>query len=154
MRCVSSPECSGFWEAWESCIGGRTWWIKVEISSPGFVWNMASKALICPWGGFHPTVDTGRHAFGGARQSNLPQYYRVTALGTKNRQIQTANLCKQHLREQNPTNLGLVNEFIVEIEGTGKNHDVSNWGQFADASWKNDAMLKRLDAEFEKWLNP
>jgi len=47
-----------------------------------------------------------------------------------------------------------VNVFIVEIEGTGKNHDVAKWGQFADASWKNDAMLERLDIEFEKWLNP
>lgn len=76
------------------------------------------------------------------------------ALGTKNRQQQTAEVCKQHLREKNPSKLGLVNEFITEIEGTGKNHDVSKWGQFADASWKNDEMLKRLDVEFEKWLNP
>jgi len=78
----------------------------------------------------------------------------VMALGTKNRQQQTAEICKQHLRERNQSNLGLVNEFIVEIEGTGKNHDVSKWGQFADASWKNDEMLKRLDQAFEKWLNP
>ena len=76
------------------------------------------------------------------------------ALGTKNRQQQSAEICKLHLREKNPDNLRLVNEFIVEIEGTGKNHDVSNWGRFADASWKNDEMLKRVDAEFEKWLNP
>ena len=75
-------------------------------------------------------------------------------LGTKNRQIQTAEVCKQHLREKNHDKLALVEEFIVEIEGTGKNHDVSKWGQFADASWKSEAMLKRLDAEFEKWLNP
>ena len=76
------------------------------------------------------------------------------ALGTKNRHQQTAEVCRQHLREKNPANLGLVNVFIVEIEGTGKNHDVAKWGQFADASWKNDAMLERLDIEFEKWLNP
>ncbi len=76
------------------------------------------------------------------------------ALGTKNRHQQTAEVCKQHLREKNPSNLGLVNEFIVEIEGTGKTHDVSKWGQFADASWKNDEMLKRLDQAFEGWLNP
>jgi hypothetical protein len=44
------------------------------------------------------------------------------ALGTKNRQQLTAEVCKQHLREKNPNNLGLVNEFIVEIEGTGKSH--------------------------------
>jgi hypothetical protein len=75
------------------------------------------------------------------------------SLGTKNRQQQTAEVCKQHLREKYKSNLGLVNEFIQEIEGAGKNHDVSKWGQFADASWKNDEMLKRLDLAFEKWLN-
>jgi hypothetical protein len=76
------------------------------------------------------------------------------ALGTKNRQQQTAEVCKQHLREKYQNHLGLVNEFIIEIEGTGKDHDVSKWGQFADASWKNDEMLKRLDLAFEQWLNP
>jgi hypothetical protein len=75
------------------------------------------------------------------------------ALGTKNRQQQTAEVCRQHLREKYQSNLGLVNEFIQEIEGTGKSHDVSKWGEFADASWKNDEMLKRLDLAFEKWLN-
>jgi response regulator RpfG family c-di-GMP phosphodiesterase len=79
---------------------------------------------------------------------------RCMALGTKNRQQQTADLCKQHLRENHMRQLGLVEEFIQEIEGTGKNHDVGKWGQYADASWKNDEMLKRLDAAFEKWLNP
>lgn len=64
------------------------------------------------------------------------------------------SLCKQHLRENHQRQIALVEEFILEIEGTGKTHDVAKWGQFADASWKNDEMLKRLDAEFEKWLNP
>ena len=76
------------------------------------------------------------------------------ALGTKNRQQQSAEICKQHLREKYQSDLGLVNEFIGEIEGTGKSHDVSKWEQFADASWKNDEMLKRLDLQFEQWLNP
>jgi len=76
------------------------------------------------------------------------------ALGTKNRQQQTAEICKQHLRQNHQENAGLVEEFISEIEGTGKTHDVANWHRFADASWKNDEMLKRVDAEFEKWLNP
>jgi hypothetical protein len=39
------------------------------------------------------------------------------ALGTKNRQKQTAGLCKQHLRQKYPDKLALVEEFIVEIEG-------------------------------------
>ena len=77
------------------------------------------------------------------------------SLGTKNRQIQTAEVCKHHLREKHQRQIALVEEkFIQEIEGTGKNHDVAKWGQFADASWKNDQMLERLDIEFEKWLNP
>ncbi len=76
------------------------------------------------------------------------------ALGTKNRQIQTAEACRQHLRERHPGSLGLVEEFIVEIEGTGKNHDIAAWLRFSDASWKNEAMLNRLDQQFEKWLNP
>ena len=76
------------------------------------------------------------------------------SLGTKNRQQQTTGVCRQHLREKYKSKLGLVNEFIVEIEGTGKNHDVAKWGQFADASWTNDEMLKRLDVELEKWLSP
>jgi integrase len=35
-------------------------------------------------------------------------------LGTKNRQKQTADICKQHLREKYRDKLGLVEEFIVE----------------------------------------
>lgn len=76
------------------------------------------------------------------------------ALGTKNRQIETAGVCKQHLRQTHQDKLGLVEEFIVEIEGTGKTLDVSKWLRFSDASWKNDEMLKRLDLGFESWLNP
>ena len=53
-------------------------------------------------------------------------------LGTKNRQKQTADICKQHLREKYRDKLGLVEEFIVEIEGAGTNCDVTRWGQFTD----------------------
>ena len=53
-------------------------------------------------------------------------------LGTKNRQKQTADICKQHLREKYRDQLGLVEEFIVEIEGAPKNCDVTRWGQFTD----------------------
>jgi hypothetical protein len=76
------------------------------------------------------------------------------SLGTKNRQIQTADVCRQHLREKHADKLGLVEEFIAEIEGTGKNHDIANWGKFADASWNHETMLNRLDHDFDKWLNP
>jgi len=75
-------------------------------------------------------------------------------LGTKNRQKQTAELCKQHLRENNPGKLALVEEFIHEIEGTGKEHDITRWGQLTDTAHDDDEMLKRLDVAFEKWLNP
>ena len=72
-------------------------------------------------------------------------------LGTKNRQKQTADICKQHLREKYQDKLGLVEEFIVEIEGHPKNCDVTRWGQFTDIKKE---MFQRLEAEFEHWLNP
>jgi hypothetical protein len=43
--------------------------------------------------------------------------------GTKNRQKQTADICKQYLREKYRDRLELVEEFIVEIEGAAKNAD-------------------------------
>lgn len=48
----------------------------------------------------------------------------------------------------------IVEEFVVEFEGTGKNHDVKRWSQFADIKRSDEEMLKRLDEHFEKWLNP
>ena len=76
------------------------------------------------------------------------------ALGSKNRQKQTAELCKQHLREKYPHKLRLVEEFIVEIEGPLQSSDVSRWGQFTDIKGIKKEMFQRLDARFEKWLNP
>ena len=75
-------------------------------------------------------------------------------LGTKNRQKQTADICKQHLREKYSDKLGLVEEFIVEFEGARKNGDVTRWGQFNDIKDVKEEMLKRLSMLFEKWLNP
>lgn len=75
-------------------------------------------------------------------------------LGTKNRQKQTADLCKQHLRQAHADKLPLVEEFIQEIEGTGKEQDITHWGILTDESHDNNEMLKRLDGAFEKWLNP
>jgi len=74
--------------------------------------------------------------------------------GTKNRQKQTADLCKQHLRQKYPDKLPLVEEFIVEIEGPPKNADVTRWSQFTDIKGIKKEMFQRLDARFEKWLNP
>ena len=74
-------------------------------------------------------------------------------LGTKNRQKQTAELCKQHRREKYRDKLALVEEFIVEIEGPPKNCDVTRWGQFTDIKDIKTEMFQRLEARFENWLN-
>jgi hypothetical protein len=75
------------------------------------------------------------------------------SLGIKNRQKQTANLCKQHLRETYPDKLGLVEEVIVEIEGPAKNCDVTHWGQFTDIKDIKKEMFQCLETRFENWLN-
>jgi hypothetical protein len=75
-------------------------------------------------------------------------------LGTKNRQNQTAEVCKHHLREKYKDHLALVEEFIQEIEGTGKQQNTASWGQFTDITGIDEEMLKRVDEAFEKWLNP
>ena len=75
-------------------------------------------------------------------------------LGTKNRQKQTADICKQHLREKYRDQRGLVEEFIVEIEGAPKNCDASRWGRFTDVKGIQKEMLQRLEVYFESWLNP
>jgi hypothetical protein len=75
-------------------------------------------------------------------------------LGTKNRQKQTADICKQHLRDKYRDKLRLVEEFTVEIEGASKNCDVTQWGQFTDIKDSKKEMLKRLEVHFENWLNP
>jgi hypothetical protein len=47
----------------------------------------------------------------------------------------------------------LVEEFILEIEGTRKNYDVARWGQFTDIKDNKEEMLRRVDVHFENWLN-
>jgi len=74
-------------------------------------------------------------------------------LGTKNRQTQTAALCKEHLRTTYSSQLVLVEDFIREIEGAGKANDLAQWGQFTDLSRNTGEMLARLDDRFTKWLN-
>jgi hypothetical protein len=75
-------------------------------------------------------------------------------LGTKNRQRQTADICKQHLREKHQDKLGLVEEFIVEFEGARKDCDITRWGQFTDIKDIKEETLKRLELHFENWLDP
>jgi hypothetical protein len=74
-------------------------------------------------------------------------------LGTKNRQQQTADFCKVHLREMHPDKLALVEEFIVEFEGFGKDLDLTRWSQFTDIKDIRTEMFKRLDSYFNQWLN-
>jgi hypothetical protein len=74
-------------------------------------------------------------------------------LGTKNRQKQTADLCKQYLRQKYSDKLELVEEFIVEIEGPPKNSDVTQWSQFTDIKDIKKEMFQRLETQFENWLN-
>ena len=74
-------------------------------------------------------------------------------LGTKNRQQQTAELCKEHLRTTYSSQRVLVEDFIREIEGAGKAHDPTMWGQFTDVSRDTGEMFTQLDAQFNRWLN-
>ena len=74
-------------------------------------------------------------------------------LGTKNRQNQTAELCKSHLRTLYRAQAVLVEDFVREIEGVGAASDPTRWGQFTDVSRDPNAMFARLDEHFNRWLN-
>ena len=67
--------------------------------------------------------------------------------------IQTQDICKQHLREKYPEKLGLVEEFIVEIEGPPNNCVVTRWGKFTDIGDIKKEIFQRLEVQFENWLN-
>ena len=75
-------------------------------------------------------------------------------IGTKNREKQTAETCKRHLREKYRDLGELVEEFISEFEGAGKNCNLTRWGQFTGVRGIDKEMLERLDAHFQEWLNP
>ena len=75
------------------------------------------------------------------------------SLGTKNRQKQTALLCKEHLRQKYADKAALVEEFIVEIEGPPSKCDLTRWSQFTDIKDIKKEMFQRLEARFESWLN-
>src|SRR5215469_14582927 len=87
--------------------------------------------------------------------------YASMDLGTKNRQKQTAELCKQHLRQKYRDKLALVEEFIVEIEGPPQNCDLTRWGQFTDIKdiKKRDVpapqdSIRELAQSVTGWLGP
>ena len=79
-----------------------------------------------------------------------PGYSPAMSLGTKNRQKQTADACKEHLRTSYASQRVLVEDFIGEVEG--KDRDVTAWQQFTDQSWNTAAMLTRVDERFQRWL--
>jgi len=91
---------------------------------------------------------------GALEAFQLRSWAQYMGLGTKNRQKQTADICRQHLREKYRDKLGLVEEFIVEFEGARKECDITHWGQFTDIKDIKEEMLGRLESHFEKWLNP
>lgn len=71
------------------------------------------------------------------------------SLGTKNRQLQQAETCKKHLRQNNADKLALVEEFIVEFEAG----DVTRWSlQFSDERRAESEMLHRVNEAFQRWL--
>jgi len=74
-------------------------------------------------------------------------------IGTKNRQNQTAELCKEHLRTTYASQGTLVEDFIIEVEGSGKARDILKWGEFTNMDRDTAAMLALLDVKFNKWLN-
>ena len=74
-------------------------------------------------------------------------------LGTKNRLNQTAEVCKEHLRGKYSLQRNLVEDFILEIEGTTKSKDILKWSQFTNLDRNVAEMLSRLDEQFTRWLN-
>lgn len=75
------------------------------------------------------------------------------ALGTKNRLQQTAQECRQYLRESHANQRELVEEYILEIEGPEHAVDPTQWNQFVDIKRSRAEMLQRLEAAFQQWLN-
>jgi hypothetical protein len=68
------------------------------------------------------------------------------------RQSRTGELCKQYLRLHHRNNLPLVEDFILEIEGSERDGDGSKWESFLDLRSITDEGLKPLDLEFARWL--
>lgn len=73
------------------------------------------------------------------------------ALGSKNRLAHNAELCRGHLRKEHADSLALVEEFIVEIEGSEGD---AAWNQFTDLKRQEREMIQRVDDAFQKWMKP
>jgi hypothetical protein len=74
-------------------------------------------------------------------------------LAAKIRESEVAEACKALLHEAHHDALNLVEEFIVEIEGAGKDRDLSQWIWFAGAGFNTAKIPERLEREFQKWLD-
>jgi hypothetical protein len=69
-------------------------------------------------------------------------------LGAQHRLKEAADLSRQHLREKHTDQSMLVEEFIAEFEGQGRDH--TRWSkQFADQR----QVPGRVDSAFAKWVN-
>ena len=66
---------------------------------------------------------------------------RKHSTGTLGRIAQHSDDCRAFVRQQTPT---LANEFIAEIQGTGKDFDINKWQRFE--------TMEQLKAELDKWL--
>ena len=66
-------------------------------------------------------------------------------LEIKNRQKQTADLCKQHLRQKYPDKLGVGGRVYRRFEGPPKNSDLTRWGEFTDIKDIKKEMFRRLE---------
>lgn len=73
------------------------------------------------------------------------------SLGTKNRMLRNATLCREHLRQSHKDMLALVNEFIAEIEGDKGD---AAWSQFTDLKRDEREILHRTEDAFQMWLRP
>ncbi len=69
-------------------------------------------------------------------------------------QSRRAELCKQYLRTKHIDKLPEVEAFAVEVERSENHRDFSKWDLFIDLQDIYDEVLKRLDLEFEIWLQP
>jgi hypothetical protein len=78
----------------------------------------------------------------------LPTSY--MPLDTDNREIQTASICRQHLRETFRDEADLVEKFILKTEGSKQN--AANWQEYSDGSQHQQEMFKKLDLAFNAWL--
>jgi hypothetical protein len=96
------------------------------------------------------SVANGTHSLGSGRQDRSRPDYGSPRTGRNKPRI-FANCISS---KKYPDKLGLVEEFIVEIEGPPQKCDLTRWDQFTDIKAIKKEMFDRLERKFESWLNP